>query len=134
MENHSRSFDADAHHALARRAAAESAVLLKNDGDLLPLAAGASVAVIGDFAETPRYQGAGSSAVNSIKVDTFLDCLKDSGLHSVGFAAGFDRQGKPDDAKKAEAVALAKKADTVLLCLGLDEIKESEGQIGRAHV
>ena len=114
-------------HALARRAAAESVVLLKNDGDLLPLAAGASVAVIGDFAETPRYQGAGSSAVNSIKVDTFLDCLKDSGLHSVGFAAGFDRQGKPDDAKKAEAVALAKKADTVLLCLGLDEIKESEG-------
>ena len=127
VENRSRSFDADAHHALARRAAAESAVLLKNDGDLLPLAAGASVAVIGDFAETPRYQGAGSSAVNSIKVDTFLDCLKDSGLHSVGFAAGFDRQGKPDDAKKAEAVALAKKADTVLLCLGLDEIKESEG-------
>ena len=127
VENHSRSFDADAHHALARRAAAESAVLLKNDGDLLPLAAGASVAVVGDFAETPRYQGAGSSAVNSIKVDTFLDCLKDSGLHSVGFAAGFDRQGKPDDAKKAEAVALAKKADTVLLCLGLDEIKESEG-------
>ena len=127
VENHSHSFDADAHHALARRAAAESAVLLKNDGDLLPLAAGASVAVIGDFAETPRYQGAGSSAVNSIKVDTFLDCLKDSGLHSVGFAAGFDRQGKPDDAKKAEAVALAKKADTVLLCLGLDEIKESEG-------
>ena len=127
VEHHSRSFDADAHHALARRAAAESVVLLKNDGDLLPLAAGASVAVIGDFAETPRYQGAGSSAVNSIKVDTFLDCLKDSGLHSVGFAAGFDRQGKPDDAKKAEAVALAKKADTVLLCLGLDEIKESEG-------
>ena len=127
VENHSLSFDADAHHALAHRAAAESAVLLKNDGDLLPLAAGASVAVIGDFAETPRYQGAGSSAVNSIKVDTFLDCLKDSGLHSVGFAAGFDRQGKPDDAKKAEAVALAKKADTVLLCLGLDEIKESEG-------
>ena len=127
VENHSRSFDADAHHALARRAAAESVVLLKNDGDLLPLAAGANVAVIGDFAETPRYQGAGSSAVNSIKVDTFLDCLKDSGLHSVGFAAGFDRQGKPDDAKKTEAVALAKKADTVLLCLGLDEIKESEG-------
>lgn len=127
VENHSLSFDADAHHSLARRAAAESAVLLKNDGDLLPLAAGASVAVIGDFAETPRYQGAGSSAVNSIKVDTFLDCLKDSGLHSVGFAAGFDRQGKPDDAQKAEAVALAKKADTVLLCLGLDEIKESEG-------
>lgn len=127
VERHSRSFDADAHHALARRAAGESVVLLKNDDALLPLAEGARVAVIGDFAETPRYQGAGSSAVNSIKVDTFLECLNDSGLHSVGFAPGFDRQGKPDAAKQAEAVALAAKADAVLLCLGLDEIKESEG-------
>ena len=127
VERHSRSFDADAHHALARRAAGESVVLLKNDDALLPLAEGTRVAVIGDFAETPRYQGAGSSAVNSIKVDTFLDCLNDSGLHSVGFAPGFDRQGKPDAAKQAEAVALAAEADAVLLCLGLDEIKESEG-------
>ena len=127
VERHSRSFDADAHHALARRAAGESVVLLKNDDALLPLAEGTRVAVIGDFAETPRYQGAGSSAVNSIKVDTFLDCLNESGLHSVGFAPGFDRQGKPDAAKQAEAVALAAKADAVLLCLGLDEIKESEG-------
>ena len=127
VQKHSRSFDADAHHALARRAAAESAVLLKNDGGILPLAAGARVAVIGDFAETPRYQGAGSSAVNSIKVDTLIDCLAQSGLQCAGFAAGFDRQGRPDAAKKAQAVALAQKADTVLLCLGLDEIKESEG-------
>lgn len=127
VQKHSRSFDADAHHALARRAAAESAVLLKNDGGILPLAAGAKVVVIGDFAETPRYQGAGSSAVNSIKVDTLLDCLAQSGLQCAGFAAGFDRQGRPDAAKKAQAVALAQKADTVLLCLGLDEIKESEG-------
>ena len=127
VQKHSRSFDADAHHALARRAAAESAVLLKNDGGILPLTAGARVAVIGDFAETPRYQGAGSSAVNSIKVDTLLDCLAQSGLQCAGFAAGFDRQGRPDADKKAQAVALAQKADTVLLCLGLDEIKESEG-------
>ena len=127
VQKHSRNFDADAHHALARRAAAESAVLLKNDGGILPLAAGARVAVIGDFAETPRYQGAGSSAVNSIKVDTLLDCLAQSGLQCAGFAAGFDRQGRPDADKKAQAVALAQKADTVLLCLGLDEIKESEG-------
>ncbi len=127
VQKHSRSFDADAHHALARRAASESAVLLKNNGGILPLAAGARVAVIGDFAETPRYQGAGSSAVNSIKVDTLLDCLAQSGLQCAGFAAGFDRQGRPDADKKAQAVALAQKADTVLLCLGLDEIKESEG-------
>lgn len=127
VQSHSRTFDADTHHALARRAAAESIVLLKNENDLLPLAEGAKVAVIGDFAQTPRYQGAGSSAVNSIKVDTFLDCLKESGLASAGFAPGFDRQGKPDAAKQAEAVALAQKAEVVLLCLGLDEIKESEG-------
>ena len=127
VQNHSRSFDADAHHALARRAAAESTVLLKNEDSLLPLAAGTKVAVIGDFAETPRYQGAGSSAVNSIKVDSLLGCWAESGLEQVGFAAGFDRQGKPDAAKQAEAVALAQKADVVLLCMGLDEIKESEG-------
>ena len=126
-------FDADAHHALARRAAAQSIVLLKNENSLLPLAKGKKVAVIGDFAQTPRYQGAGSSAVNSIKVDSFLDCLAESGLNSVGYAQGFDRQGKPDDALQAEAVLLAKNADVVLLCMGLDEIKESEG-IDRADM
>ena len=126
-------FDADAHHALARRAAAQSIVLLKNETGLLPLAKGEKVAVIGDFAETPRYQGAGSSAVNSIKVDSFLDCLAESGLNSVGYAKGFDRQGKPNEALKAEAVLLAKNADVVLLCMGLDEIKESEG-IDRADM
>ena len=126
-------FDADAHHALARRAAAQSIVLLKNENGLLPLAKGEKVAVIGDFAQTPRYQGAGSSAVNSIKVDSFLDCLAESGLNSIGYAKGFDRQGKPDDALQAEAVLLAKNADVVLLCMGLDEIKESEG-IDRADM
>ena len=126
-------FDADAHHALARRAAAQSIVLLKNENSLLPLAKREKVAVIGDFAQTPRYQGAGSSAVNSIKVDSFLDCLAESGLNSVGYAKGFDRQGKPDEALKAEAVLLAKNANVVLLCMGLDEIKESEG-IDRADM
>ena len=126
-------FDADAHHALARRAAAQSIVLLKNENSLLPLAKGEKVAVIGDFAETPRYQGAGSSAVNSIKVDSFLECLAESGLNSTGYAKGFDRQGKPDEALQAEAVLLAKNADVVLLCMGLDEIKESEG-IDRADM
>ena len=133
VEQAPKSFDADAHHALARRAAAESVVLLKNEGGLLPLQAGEKVAVVGDFAQTPRYQGAGSSAVNSIKVDSVLERLEESGLTSVGFATGFDRQGKPDETRKAEAVALAKKANVVLLFLGLDEIKESEG-IDRADM
>ena len=126
-------FDADAHHALARRVAAQSIVLLKNESRLLPLVKGEKVAVIGDFAQTPRYQGAGSSAVNSIKVDSFLDCLAESGLNSIGYAKGFDRQGKPDEALKTEAVQLAKNSDVVLLFMGLDEIKESEG-IDRADM
>ena len=127
VEKHSRSFDAEAHHALARRAAAESIVLLKNEENLLPLATGTRVAVIGDFAETPRYQGAGSSAVNSLKVDTVLDNLAHSGLQVLGFAPGFDRRGRADAVKEAEAVALARQADVAVLFLGLDEIKESEG-------
>lgn len=126
-------FDADAHHALARRVAAQSIVLLKNENRLLPLIKNEKVAVIGDFAQTPRYQGAGSSAVNSIKVDSFLDCLAQSGLNSIGYAKGFDRQGKPDEALKTEAVQLAENADVVLLFMGLDEIKESEG-IDRADM
>ena len=133
VEKAPRTFDAAAHHALARRAAAESIVLLKNEDGILPLKAGEKLAVIGDFAQTPRYQGAGSSAVNSIKVDSFLECLAESGLNSVGYAKGFDRQGKPDEALKAEAVVLAKNANVVLLCMGLDEIKESEG-IDRADM
>ena len=126
-------FDAAAHHALARQAAAQSIVLLKNQDSLLPLTKGETVAVIGDFAKTPRYQGAGSSAVNSIQVDSFLDCLAESGLNSVGYAQGFDRQGKADQALQDEAVLLAKNAKVVLLCMGLDEIKESEG-IDRADM
>ena len=62
-----------------------------------------------------------------------MDCLAESGLNSVGYAKGFDRQGKPDEALKAEAVLLAKNANVVLLCMGLDEIKESEG-IDRADM
>ena len=117
----------DAHNALARKACAESIVLLKNKGGLLPLDPNANIAVIGDFAQTPRYQGAGSSVVNAPHVDSFLDAFQASGLKNAGFAKGFDRNGKPDEALKAEAVELAKKADVVLLFLGLDEVKESEG-------
>ena len=129
VEKAPRTFDAAAHHALARRAAAESIVLLKNEDGILPLKAGEKLAVIGDFAQTPRYQGAGSSAVNALQVDALLDCIKadDSGIAFVGYASGFDRQGAADPKKQEEAVSLAKQADTVLLCLGLDELRESEG-------
>ena len=122
-----REFDAAAHHALARRAAEESLVLLKNEGSLLPLAAGAKVAVIGDFAKNPRYQGAGSSMVNSTQVDVLLDKLINSELNVIGYQQGFDRHGKPDAALQKSACELATQADTVILCMGLDEIAESEG-------
>ena len=122
-----REFDAAAHHELARRAAEESLVLLKNEGSLLPLAAGTKVAVIGDFAKNPRYQGAGSSMVNSTQVDVLLDKLIDSELNVIGYQQGFDRHGKPDAALQKSACELATQADTVVLCMGLDEIAESEG-------
>ena len=122
-----RTFDAAAHHALARRAAAESLVLLKNEGALLPLAAGTKVAVIGDFAKNPRYQGAGSSMVNSTQVDVLLDKLIDSELNVIGYQQGFDRHGKPDAALQKSACELAAQANAVILCMGLDEIAESEG-------
>ena len=122
-----REFDAAAHHALARRAAEESLVLLKNEGSLLPLAAGSKVAVIGDFAKNPRYQGAGSSMVNSTQVDVLQDKLIDSELNVIGYQQGFDRHGKPDAVLQKSACELATQADTVILCMGLDEIAESEG-------
>ena len=122
-----REFDAAAHHALARRAAEESLVLLKNEGSLLPLAADTKVAVIGDFAKNPRYQGAGSSMVNSTQVDVLLDKLIDSELNVIGYQQGFDRHGKPDAALQKSACELAAQANAVILCMGLDEIAESEG-------
>lgn len=122
-----REFDTEAHHALARRAAEESLVLLKNEGALLPLAAGSKVAILGDFAKNPRHQGAGSSMVNSTQVDVLLDKLIDSELNVIGYQQGFDRHGKPDAALQKSACELATQADTVILCMGLDEIAESEG-------
>ena len=120
-------FDAEAHHALAREAAAEGCVLLKNEGGLLPLAPRTRVALIGDFAKTPRYQGAGSSAVNSTKVVSLLEAMGETDLELVGYEPGFERHGGESRAKLDAAVDLARRADVVLLALGLDEVAETEG-------
>ncbi len=131
------SFDEAEHHALARRAAAESAVLLKNDG-LLPLqpAAGARVAVIGEFARTPRYQGAGSSQVNPTILDVPLEELAAAlGAEvKIEFAPGFTIDGSDDDARLAdEAVEAVAGADHVVVFLGLPAAAESEG-FDRTHI
>lgn len=127
------SFDQRAHHELARRAAQESAVLLKNEGRILPLKSGCRVAVIGDFAFVPRYQGAGSSVVNPTALDTFETAIGDYDLENVGFAKGYQRNGTVDEVLKKEALALAESADVVLYCFGLDELSESEG-LDRTHM
>jgi beta-glucosidase len=125
-------FDAEGHHALAREAAAECAVLLKNDGGLLPLrpSAGETIAVVGEFARTPRYQGAGSSQVNPTRVDNALDELRAAvpdGVE-VAFAPGFGiGTTTADEGLAAEAVALAGRASRVVAFLGLPDADESEG-------
>jgi len=124
--------DVAGHHRLAEHAAEQSIVLLKNDGGpngggLLPLAPGTRVAVIGDFADSPRYQGAGSSLVNPTRLTTTLDAIGATELELVDFARGFDRHGADDESLAAAAVLAAQSSDVVLLYLGLDEISESEG-------
>lgn len=126
-------FDKKAHHALARRAAAESAVLLKNTDQILPLKPQTRVALIGDFAFEPRYQGAGSSVVNATAVDSLSVMIKNSHLQLTGSARGYLRTGKIDEIMEKEAVDLASSADVVLYCFGLDELSESEG-IDRTHM
>lgn len=118
-------YDKAEHHRLAAGFAEETAVLLKNDG-ILPLRSG-SVAVIGDFAKTPRYQGAGSSLVNSTRVDNALDALRAEGVRIVGFEPGYRRGGGRSSRLCAKACELAMRAETVLLFLGLDEGGEAEG-------
>ncbi|MDX6213404.1 MAG: beta-glucosidase [Frankiales bacterium] len=126
--------DFDAHHALARRVAGESIVLLKNSDGVLPLTDSTSlkVCVVGEFARAPRFQGAGSSQVNPTRVDVPLDELRILlPLATVDFAAGFD--GSSNAALAEAAAAAAADADVVLLFLGLPPGEESEG-FDRLHM
>ncbi|MCI9010683.1 MAG: glycosyl hydrolase [Clostridia bacterium] len=125
-------FDQEGHHALAEKCAEESIVLLKNDG-ILPLAEKTKIALIGDFAEKPRYQGAGSSIVNPTRLDTTLGLIKNYPYEVVGYAKGFDRYGKKKKKLIKKAVKLTKKAEVALLYLGLDEVSEAEG-LDREHI
>ncbi len=121
-------FDAEAHHALARRAGGEGIVLLKNEGAVLPLRAGRQVAVIGSFAKLPRYQGAGSSQVNPIRVTNAHDELAVLvGASNLAYAAGCDDEGDTTEALLAEAVRQAAAADVAVVFAGLPDSYESEG-------
>ncbi|MGT2715975.1 glycoside hydrolase family 3 C-terminal domain-containing protein [Streptococcus respiraculi] len=128
-----RSIDVDKQHQLARRAAAESIVLLKNEEQLLPLQAEKTIAIIGEFAQNPRYQGAGSSLINARQVENTVDSIADYPINLIGYAQGYQRIDQPDEALVTEAISLAQQADTVLYYMGLDEISESEG-LDRRHM
>ncbi len=119
-------FDKHKHHALAVHMECESAVLLKNEGRILPLGEGQAVALIGQFAEKPRFQGGGSSHINAFQVTSALDALR--GDPRVTYAPGFpaDRD-EENPAWVAEAVAAAKNADVAVIFAGLPDLFESEG-------
>jgi len=126
-------FTAQEHHEAARDAARRSAVLVKNENDLLPLAPKTRVAVIGDFAKKPRFQGAGSSLIEPTKLDSALLALNETELDIVGYEPGFRRFGGGSKRSILRAVSLAKRAEVSLVFLGLDEGSEAEG-IEREHM
>ena len=126
-------FDVESHHKIAQKASEESIVLLKNENNILPLKKGTSVALIGDFADTPRYQGAGSSGVNPTKLDSAKAVIGQFDLKVAGFEQGYPRVGSRNIMMRDQAVELAKHVDVVLLYLGLDEISETEG-LDRKHM
>jgi len=120
-------YDVDAHRTLAAQAAAESTVLLKNDEELMPMPGGAKFAVIGAFAKTPRHQGAGSSKIEPVKLDSVCDCLKDASIE-FDYADGYHLSSdKPDETLTAEAIKAAKDKDYVYIIAGLPAPYESEG-------
>jgi len=125
--------DYEANHALARRIAAESAVLLKNKDGILPLKQGQKIAVLGEFARQPRYQGAGSSLVNPTKLETVVEELEKAQVE-FSFAPGYALDsGEPQEELLAEACSLAQKADVAVVFVGLTPQYESEGY-DRSHL
>ncbi len=121
-ERKSASFDEKVHHTLAREAAEQGAVLLKNEGRILPLSRHQKVALVGHMAKAPRYQGTGSSHINPFSVVSAVDAMPE-----CTFAPGCDERGDADDALLAEAVAAAKAADVAVVFAGLPDRYESEG-------
>ena len=128
-------YDADGHHALARRAASEGIVLLKNEVQALPLAKEGHVALLGAFAKFPRYQGAGSSQINPTRLDNLFDeMVKIAGADRISYAAGYPLKGTAvDETLLNEAVTAAQEADVVVINIGLPDSFEVEG-VDRTHL
>jgi beta-glucosidase len=128
-------YDKDAHHALARRVAGEGAVLLKNSGNLLPLQPNTRIAVVGRFAKSPRFQGAGSSQMNPTRIDNLYDELSKLVREGcLSYAAGYTETGEaPDEVLIQEAMDVACQADVVVICAGLTSLYEIEG-LDRRHM
>ena len=125
-------WDMEAQHELARQLAAECMVLLKNDGGILPIRQGESVAVIGKFAREPRFQGGGSSHINCFRIESLMDALE--GVPGVSYAQGYDIvTEEPDESLIAQAVEVAKQADKAVIVAGLPDAFESEGY-DRTHM
>lgn len=116
-----RAFDKQAHHELARTIAENGAVLLKNEGDLLPVDE-ADLVLIGEMARTMRYQGAGSSHINPTRLVTLCDALP-----GVPFTPGCDANGDVTRESLAEAAEAARRAKIAVVCVGLPDAYESEG-------
>ncbi|MBD5484695.1 MAG: glycosyl hydrolase [Lachnospiraceae bacterium] len=124
-------FDKDKDHEMARKVAEETIVLLKNEG-VLPLSDQQKVAFIGKYAKKPRYQGGGSSHINSHKITSALDAAE--GMKNITYAQGFDdAEDKTDEQLLAEAVETARNADVAVIFAGLPEKFESEG-FDRKHM
>lgn len=125
-------WDKEKHHQLAAKIAAECAVLLKNDDNILPLDASKKIAFIGEFAQKPRFQGGGSSHINSFKITSALDAVAE--YADVTYAQGFiTSEDKTDEKFLAEAVEAAKKSDIAVIFAGLPDSFESEG-FDRRHM
>ncbi len=127
-------YDSDAHHKLAREIASQCIVLMKNDNNVLPLKKNAKIAVIGEMARTPRYQGAGSSLINPIKLDSAYDTMKEMGI-DFSFAPGYKlkSKNKKEMDMVEEAKNTAKDADVALVFIGLTDDYETEGN-DRSHI
>ncbi len=119
-------YDVNAHHSLSRKVAAQSAVLLKNENGLLPLNQGQNIAIIGEFAQTPRYQGTGSSKIQPISIDTIPQELDKLGI-TYEYARGYETESdKADQTLIDEACLVAQDKDVVLVFAGLPDRYEAE--------